>query len=155
MEDYIYILIGVIWIAASVYRASQKNKKKAPQQKQASSPAPSGERDDKPVRSLLEELFDGQQIRIPEPVVTEVEPEPEPVPPQASSDRKYTRSFEKEYSKVGFSSLEKVSREGSSSLNKYKQEKHKKKNKKKYTRPSPVDLRKAIIYKAILERPYS
>ncbi len=153
MEDYIYILIGVIWLAATVYRASQKNKKKAPQPQKANKPASSGERSENPVRSLLEELLEGQQVRIPEPVVTDADPEMPP--PRESSDRKFSGSFQEEYSKAGFSTLEMVSSEGTRSLRNIYEGKPKVKHRKKYSRPSPVDLRKAIIYKAILERPYS
>lgn len=153
MEDYIYILIGVIWLAASVYRASQKNKKKAHQPKQASKPAPAGEQRENPVRSLLEELLEGQQVRIPEPVVTEVEAEKPS--PRENTRHKFSGSFQEEYSKAGFSALEMVSGEGMRSLSNIYEGKPKAKHRKKHSRPGRVDLRKAIIYKAILERPYT
>ena len=152
MDEIIYILIGVIWLAATIYKASQKNKKA--QERKPS--VPHDQEEPKPVhdpRSLIEELLGGQQIRIPEPEESEARI-PEPMIMEVENKPK-TKSFHSEYANYGYRGLEALSTEGISSLGDYKFEKHGPRNTQKATRPVKVDLRKAIIYQAILERPYT
>ena len=152
MEEYIYILIGVIWVAASIYKATQKGKKKASPHKPGT-PQTQESQSVPGARSLLEELLGGQEVKIPEPESREfavdeslyVETEQE----QAA------KSLLSKHAKYGLKGLEKFSGEGESSLGgiTFKDELM------ELTKESPgqnkIDLRKAIIYSAILERPYS
>ena len=151
MEDYIYILIGIIWLAASVYRASQK-KKQAAAKKSAGEPSkPKSEMTE--ARSLLEELLGGQEIKIPEPEEQEITiSEPEKVP--VKEDRPL-RKFESEYTKMGLRGVESLKGEGTSSTDRILFKDTLYSGKKKVTGQRKVNLRKAIIYKAILERPYT
>jgi hypothetical protein len=151
MEDYIYILIGVIWLAASVYRASQKKKQSA-EKKSAGSPAkPQSEMSE--ARSLLEELLGGQEVRIPEPEEQEIQyPEPEKVVVDESPP---LRNFESEYTKMGLRGLEALSGEGTSATGRILFVDTMKSMRKSKARQTKVNLRKAIIYSAILERPYT
>ena len=151
MEDYIYILIGVIWLAASIYKATQKSKQKAQQKK----PASSTEHENTPrteTRSFMEELLGGQDVRIPEPAVVETE-YTEPLYEEAEVN-KPTGSFQSEYTKMGLKGLESLSGEGVTSLGRITFQDTMKEHTKKSSGPVKIDLRKAIIYSAILESPY-
>jgi hypothetical protein len=151
MEDYIYILIGVIWLAASVYRASQK-KKQAAARKSAGEPA-KAKPEMSDTRSLLEELLGGQEIKIPEPEEQEISiPEPEKVIVEEDPP---LRKFESEYTKMGLKGVESLMREGTSSTGRILFKDTFKSTQKKEAGQTKINLRKAIIYKAILERPYT
>jgi hypothetical protein len=57
MEDYIYILLGLVWIIYAAYRANQKKKakQKAPHHEQTTEPETGSD-----VKSLLEEILTGE-----------------------------------------------------------------------------------------------
>lgn len=152
MEDFIYILIGVIWLAASIYKATRKKKQKAQQNKAVPSNTP--ENTHRPeTRSLLEELLGGQQPSIPEPAVIETEYSDAMF--EEAEANKASKSFQSEYTKLGHSELEALSEEGVSSLGNITFYDVMKEQKKKTSTPVKINLRKAIIYSAILERPYT
>ena len=154
MEDYIYIIIGVIWLAATVYKASQK-KKQEQAGKQAAKNASNAESKVSAARSLLEELLEGQQLRVPDPEVVEiVEEYDEPMMAEVK-EQQYKNSFQDEYAGRGFKGVETLSAEGVSSLGQITFTDIMKVSKKPAERPMKIDLRKAIIYSAILERPYT
>jgi hypothetical protein len=148
MEDLIYILIGVIWVAASIYQVSRKRKEKARSQLPAGHSPQTAPRK-REGRSLLEELLNGQQVQIPEPAILELEErESKPLNPPV---QKKLLSFQEEYARYGLKGLEAS---------------HEKKIRKtpdiikikptvKKGKSIPFNLRKAIIYRAILERPYT
>jgi len=153
MEEFIYIIIGVIWLAATIYKASQKKKGKAGPQKPATSTP--GTESKVSARSLLEQLLEGQQVSIPEPEVVELETEYDEPMIAEVEERRRKESFKTEYAGYGFKSLESLSGEGVSSLGQIKFKDIMKEDKKKAGGPVKIDLRKAIIYSAILERPYT
>ena len=152
MEEYIYILIGVIWLAASIYKAAQKNKKKASPhepgtpQTQESQGVPGA-------RSLLEELLGGQEVKIPEPESREFTIDESPF--MELEQEQPAKSFQSEYAKHGLKGLETFTGEGESSLGGITFKDELKEVTKKSPGQNKIDLRKAIIYAAILERPYS
>jgi len=154
MEEFIYILIGVLWLAATIYKASQKKKQKEAQQRPAGSPVEE-KQSVSATRSLLEQLLEGQQLRAPEPEVTAMELEYEEPMHAEVMERKYESSFQNEYAGIGSRGLEAVSGEGVSSLGHITFTDIMKEHEKKPGRPVKIDLRKAIIYAAILERPYT
>lgn len=153
MEEYIYIILGALWLAATIYRASKKKTTQTGQQK----PQPDASSQEEPVssvQSLLEQLLDGQQIKVPEPEVTELEEEyAEPMLAEVEK-RREEQSFRTQYAGYGFKSLESLSGEGVSSTGEITFEDRMKSLEKEGRGPVRVDLRKAIIYKAILETPY-
>ena len=62
MKDYLPLIIGIIWIAYTLYNRSQKKKNvKRPN---------SSERDEKPVSSLLEQILLGKESIEPQPYET-------------------------------------------------------------------------------------
>lgn len=152
MEDYIYILIGVIWLAATVYRASQKNKK------QAASPKPDDQQSKtqkgmSEAKSLLEELLGGQDVRIPEPEEHEITySEPEPAP---AENKRPIHSFASEYTQMGVKGIEALKEEGMLSKDRILFTDEMKLYRKKKPGQSKINLRKAIIYRTILESPYT
>jgi len=153
MEDYIYILIGVIWLAATIYRASQKKKQQAAGQ---AKPATSLQDEDKGQprkRSLFEELFDVEETRLPEPELADYEFEtPEFSKPTIKPE---VKTFQSEYAGRRLGGLESFSGEGASAFGGIKFEDILKQYEKKPPKNGKIDLRKAVIYSAILERPYS
>ena len=149
MEEFIYILIGVIWLAASIYKASQKKKQSA----RPKSPVSSEPEEETPVsrrRSLLEELLEGQQVRVPEPELVEYD---EPMLTEIE-DKPPAGSFQSEYAGRGFKGLEALESEGVSSLGRISFVDIMKDSTENQRKAVKIDLRKAIIYSAILERPY-
>ncbi len=150
MEEFIYILIGVIWLGASIYKASQKKKQKARPQSQASS-VPEEETTVSRTKSLLEQLLEGQQVQVPEPEIVEYEYD-EPMLTEIE-DKPLSGSFQSEY--AGRSKgLEALESEGVSSLGRISFVEIMKDTTEKQHKAVRIDLRKAIIYSAILERPY-
>ena len=151
MEEFIYIILGVLWLVASIYRATKKGKKPTGQPA-TEKPHAQEESRMSDARSLIEELLGGQQVEIPEPVSQEIssfeddfqEEEVEPI-----------NSFQSEYAKFGFKGPEKLSGEGEQALGKITFEDQLKEVTKKKPGQNKIDLRKAIIYSAILERPYT
>ena len=153
MEEFIYILLGVLWLAATIYRASKKKQQPKPQQ--PATDQPEKESRVSATKSLLEQLLDGQQLRIPEPEVVEVE-ETFAEPMMAEVERrKKEETFQTQYAGYGFKSLESLSGEGVSSLGGIVFKDIMKQTEKKQGSAVSIDLRKAIIYSAILERPYT
>lgn len=153
MEEYIYILIGVIWIAASIYKATKKSRKQA-------SPQGDGQPRRQPgqglpdARSILEEWFGEHEVKVPEPEVRELYEEEPYIPPRAEKKKTVT-SFQEEYASFGFKGLEALSVEGASSTRRSSPLKGVKKDAVKKPPQRHVNLRKAIIYSTILERPYT
>jgi len=153
MEEYIYIILGVLWLAATIYRASKKKNTQRDRQK-ATPSATQPERPVSTVQSLLDQLLEGQQPKVPEPEVTDLEEEyAEPMLAEVE-ERKRVQSRKTEYSGYGFKSIEALSGEGISSMGDITFVDQMKPIEKEGRGPVKVDLRKAIIYKAILERPY-
>lgn len=151
MEEFIYILIGVIWLGASIYKASQKKKQKARPQSQASSVAEE-ETTVSRTKSLLEQLLEGQQVQVPEPEIVEYEYD-EPMLTEIE-DKPPSGSFQSEYAGRTFKGLEALESEGVSSLGRISFVDIMKDTTEKQHKAVRIDLRKAIIYSAILERPY-
>ena len=151
MEEFIYIIIGVIWIAASIYRATQKKKQGA--QKKPGEQQVQEEGTVSQTRSLLEELLNGQQVSIPEPVVNEIYDEYEFE--EAEEEKKPFTSFQSEYENFGLKGIESLSGKGTSSHGRIMFKDELKDTVKKRQGQNKVNLRKAIIYSAILERPYT
>jgi len=151
MEEFIYIILGVLWLAASIYRATKKGKKPAGPQ----SPGKPHAQEDTGVpnaRSLIEELLGGQQVEVPEPVSREInftdddfqEKEVEP-----------ERSFQSEYAAYGLKGLEGMSEKGGNAPGQITFVDEMKEVTQKGSGQKKINLRKAIIYSAILERPYT
>ena len=74
MDDFLYIIIGILWVVYSLYTNKQKQQKKRmmeEQRRQVEVPEAA------PRRSLLEELLDAE-VKLPEPIVEAEEEQYEP-----------------------------------------------------------------------------
>ncbi len=150
MDDFIYLLVLIAWVIFAYYRRSQKKAEEA--RKVASRPRP-GE----PARPLptLEEILMGEEP------YAEDEPVPEPVATAPMFRREQTSpaetAFEREYNLRGITSLEELDKPIGLSIE---------------VQPEPVvegysegwqpvyaseirnNIRQAVIYAEILNRPY-
>lgn len=63
MEDLIYILLGIAWIIYAAYRANQKQKKKAsaPAQTKAQPQQPTYEKRPKPIETIFREILEDEE----------------------------------------------------------------------------------------------
>jgi hypothetical protein len=154
MDDYIYIILGLLWLVFTFYTQSKKQKKK----KEQAQSKPSPEVTTKKPTSLFEQLF---REEMPEEEPTPVFEEPTVLPEEKQTST--YKSFREEYSSLGIQSLEgsrgKYYEEGQKSI--YKKEDDKTiaealnslKDPKRET--IHFDLRKAVILAEILKRPYA
>jgi len=149
MDELIYILLIVAWIAYSIYNAKQKKKQKEQTRKPSTEPQPQYETAEpqKSQRSILEELFGETDFEIieddeEEPVVQENIPQQKPAPVFAEHAH-IRQAAESEYKIVsrltdqmkGLEIADEIADEHT-------------------TYATEFDLRKAVIYSVILERPY-
>jgi len=154
MEDYIYIIIGIIWL---VFTVIKNNQKKAQQQqdvgqKPASSVPPIAEA--KTFEDILTEILNPvapvpspQMMTEPEEYYTEETISPEIVLEEARTEY---QSLEEIFAaeaeeRLASRSVAEMPEDSSKSI--LSEEKHDVLNR--------IDLRKAVIYQAILERPYA
>jgi len=74
MEDYIYILLGIVWIVYAAYRSNQK-KKKAKEKTVTSEPLPVASEPDSEFSTLLDEFFSTKTPQEESPVFVQEESE--------------------------------------------------------------------------------
>lgn len=146
MEDFLPILIGIIWVAYTLYN---KGKKKD----QIKHPIASEKREKKPL-SIFEQILMGEEIKIPQPYAAYSQPEePLPIPTKEinyNKEKKSTRPFLMEelgtFTEEGQSvsgltqhenTIERILLEQDLEL-----------------AESDFDIRKAVIYSEILNAPY-
>ena len=150
MEDYIYLIFLVAWIAFSLYRRSQKKSAAA-----AGKP-PSGphrEREIKPLPTIEEILFGKEEA--PAPATS-------PDPPSWMEEGNYSpepveTSFEKEYKAKGIQSVESAGKPkymNQIKLTDLQKDEISDENDKIDLSDEIFNLRKAVIYSEILNRPY-
>ena len=149
MEDFLPILIGIIWLAITWYNKDQKKKQRA-----AASKPKAENRKREP--SILEQILTGQEIKINPPRLSslfeEEEEEPSglaPVQPEQGNSSPFLHKETAEFLKEGQSAL-KYER-----IPVYKEEFDKEEfNISKRAGIEEFDLRKAVIYSEILHPPY-
>lgn len=146
MDDVIYILIAIAWVAFSIYNANQKKKQKLAREAQASGPQPS-EAAPKP-RSILEEILMGEEM--PE---YHAEEEHEEIKPELVPEYKAAMEYQQEIQARALRAEQQL--QVSNNLSTMDE-----------STPVPLygetnigllklfDLRQAVIYSIILERPY-
>jgi len=146
MDDVIYIIVLIAWVLFAFYRKSQK--KKGPDTEPGQSPRPRSKNSPLPT---LEEILLGRE---PEP-----EPEPAPVPvlSDGMSPKLNETAFEKEYNLMGITSVEELDKPFS-----FEKFKHAERQEDEVfvqedepdDRSHAFNLRQAVIYSEILNRPY-
>jgi hypothetical protein len=145
MEDFIYILIGVIWLVFSVIKGTQKRKTRD-QNQQAGSPQQKKERS---FDDILAEIL-GEESE-PQTVFQEVSEQKSTIEITETEVGGAYQSLEDLYL---IEHKEQLKKEGNSKDNSVKRA-IEPETIKKTKGHQPFDLRKAIIYQAILERPYA
>jgi len=151
MDDLIYIILLIGWVLFAFYRKSAKNKAAGSQ------PMPKRQPGSEPMPlPTLEDILLGRQ---PEP-----EPEPEPVIIQQEvmsdgmSPVLKETAFEREYNLKGISSIEEMDKPGGSVKSKAIEKQDNRillEDSGEEDFRSWVDLRQAVIYSEILNRPYA
>lgn len=151
MKDYLPIIIGVIWVAYTLYSMGQKKKAKDGSTSQS-----------KPKRepSILEQILMGQEIRVPEPAILDYdEDEQEPVEEIAelAPEKESSQPVRKAFLDIELSQLEDERQnmfnvdselEGILEIEDYSE------GERNHFFKDGFDLRKAIIYNEVLNPPY-
>jgi hypothetical protein len=145
MDEIIYILLAVAWVVYSIYNANQKKKQKELEAQAAKEQADEFDTPDEsesPKRSVFEEIFDEADFLEPDDAREKAAYEivsqkgfPKPEIPLKEPEKKYDLASERITMRE---ESEKVATE----------------KKEPWVTPESFDLRKAVIYSAILERPH-
>lgn len=146
-DDYLYILIGLVWVAVSIYKTAQKRK-------QAAAPVQKGEKEEK--KSIFNQIFDEFVEKNEFDFEDTKHREPERVSsPKFTSDKVENAddaifSYDDVYEESNVNEYDEV----------YKKEPLQKpapkvplkapRNRKKRS----FDIRKAVVFSEILRRPY-
>jgi hypothetical protein len=148
MEDYIYIIALIAWVLFAFYRNSRKKAQAAGQMK------PHADTRTEPMPlPTLEEILLGR----------EPEPAPEPLPAPAAEWTEGTSpvfketAFEKEYNRMGISSVEELDKPMTMAYTEISEiQKHEigSAEEVEENQGMQIDLRRAVIYAEILNRPY-
>lgn len=95
MDDYLYIIIGIVWVVYSLYSNKQKQQKKRLMEEQRKSQPSSAPVHQRP-RSLLEQLLDPEQELVTRPADTyeEYEDTVEPEFTKISEEHSYTPEYQ-------------------------------------------------------------
>ncbi len=157
MEDLIPLLIGVIWLAFTIY---SRGKKKKPAAKSGSRQSPASEPQKPREPSILEQILMGQEIRVPEPEPYYDEEEAEEEVTWSPENEKVDEAVPEKKSYRAFLSeeLSGIEEEGQYAFD-YNEDKEGLEVIETSGWHEPVlgedfDLRKAIIYEAVLNPPY-
>jgi hypothetical protein len=150
VEDLIYILIGVVWIAFSIYKGMQKKKQQTPPPDDVDydyEPEPEPEKKKTAFESFLDEILVEEEPVPYKPVeyepVSESTPETKPTEKIFSYDDYYEESNVQEGFEVykGADTQSTIKKQPLSTSHKKRRKPH-------------FNLRKAVIYSEILKRPY-
>jgi hypothetical protein len=147
MDDIIYILIGIAWIVYAAYRANKKQKKPQPARQEATPERP------KPFRTILQEMMqeDSQEDYTPESESYD-ERAIEESQRQKTLYAQPTPILETIPSEEGISAFD-YGKKGPFGFSYDSSEEED--TEKLYAEGFRFDIRKAIIYSAILNRPYN
>lgn len=146
-EDYIYIIIGVVWIAYSIYKGAKKRKQGVNKPKRESEPQ-------EKKKSVFETFFDEilvEEKPVPyEPIIEDVEIDEE-IETEKMAEQKvfsYDDYYEESSSQRDIDIVEKRTLSQSHRKQDLKAIPSKKRKKPR------INLRKAVIYSEILNRRY-
>lgn len=148
MDDYIYIIIFIGWIAYSIFMAAQKKKQEQlkKQSKPLPPPIPETIMDEAPQSSVFEEIFKGfydedpEEVIPPKPFMVNVKRKP--------PDISYSPYTDFDIKETAYPAEESILQKSSGLNAEYEIE-------NKIKRKEGFDLRKAVIYNVILQRPYN
>ncbi len=149
-EDFLYVIVGLLWIVFSFYNAKKKKDKK-------NAPTPKSEK-----KSILESLIDeiGLQDKQTEPSfyesssnIDQEENEPDPLPTEETQE---VFSYDDYYEESNYNSPVDVIERKPLVSAKVKEDKNYRIRKSSFDSKTKnnIDLRKAIIYSEILKKVY-
>ena len=152
MEELLPLLIFIIWIAYSFYSRGQKKRNS---QKKSSEASPSNQRKEP---SILEQILMGQEIKVPEPEPYYEEFEDEPIYTEEAELNKKQTDW-KERKAFLSAELSKITEEGQQAFGDRSEKQEQEivalyNEKKTHVFEEDFDLKKAIIYEAVLNPPY-
>lgn len=151
MDDLIYILVGIAWVAYSIYNARQKKKMKEERERTVHQVEPvyEPEPSTSPTRSIFEDIFKEAGFNeFDEELEENFEPEAVEIPAK-------TQYFTYEDTDIEIKAAEDLIKKEAPAFNEhFVAENVPYHEMKEKTRSNIFDLRKAVIYSAILERPY-
>ncbi|MBE0661592.1 MAG: hypothetical protein IH597_03910 [Bacteroidales bacterium] len=151
MDDLIYILAGIAWVAYSIYNARQKKKLKEERERTVPKAEPVYEPEpaSTPTRSIFEEIFKEAGLN---EFDEELEENVKPATAEISAKTQY---FTYEDTDIEIKAAEDlIKKEAPAFSEHFVAENVPYHEMKEKTRSNIFDLRKAVIYSAILERPY-
>ena len=148
-DDYLYILIGIIWVAFSIYKGIQKKKTISGSPKESKS-----ENKDESKKSFFDDFLNQiivEDEKIPYEPVTDEQPKSESFFNKQETEEKVF-SYDDVVEESNFAEKNSVYEDKPAAENYFQEElKSHLKSKKKQSR---FDLRKAIIYSEIMNRRY-
>lgn len=143
-EDFFYILIGIVWIAFSIYQGQKKRKQKL-------SDAPATEKKKSFFETLLDEVTDKDQA-YEEIYDSEVESSPEIIKQEESVYEENKFSYDDYYEERNYNEAEDVILKNEPLTQPTFNQKLKPNLRR--SRKSRFDLKKAVIYSEILKPKY-
>lgn len=149
LEDFIYIIFGIIWIAYSIYRGTQKSKQNSKSVKQSEN-----EEVKKPktaFKSFFEEILEDEEKPLP---FDEQKVNVSPFKPRVFEEpaEKELFSYDESYKESNFEEETGVYNTNTDVEDKTGSQKSAKPTKNQ--RKPYIDLRKAVVYSEILNRRY-
>ncbi len=152
VEDYIYILVGVLWIAFSIYKGIQKKKsqKKRTEEDHEYDAEPEPEKKKSAFETFIDGIMVEEEETVPyKPAAVETPSEPSPTykPQEDSNTFSYDDYYEESNYQEGLSVYDKADTQSTVLDTKLK-------TSQKKSRKPRFDLKKAVIYSEILNRRY-
>ena len=146
-EDIIYIVIGVAWIAYSIYKGTKKSKEGAAKRKSNSKPQ-------EKKKSVFETFFDKilvEEKPVPyEPVDDDVEIDDGGVSEKTVEKKVF--SYDDYYEESNLQRVDSINEKSAASQSQRKRDLKDTPSKKR--KKPRIDLRKAVVYSEILNRRY-
>jgi hypothetical protein len=148
MDDFIYLIALIAWVVFAFYRKSQKKSEAARQAQREFKPQSEAD----PMSTLEEILLGKEPSYEPEPVTEPRTYTTDGIPPVLSET-----AFEKEYNLKGITSIEEMDKPLIAKRTKHTEIQEDEISQEKDVIEdwrAGVDLRQAVIYSEILNRPY-
>lgn len=139
-EDYFYILVGLIWVAFSIYKGMQKKKSKQATGDQVKKKSV--------LETLMDEFLEKEQQIQPEPIIYEA-PIDDELNKEKAGDEPF--SYDDIYEKSNYNEADELYTKKPVDKSKLKANLNLPRKTRKRTQ---FDLRKAVIYSEILNRRY-
>ena len=139
-EDYFYILVGLVWVAFSIYKGIQKKKsQQAPNQKTKKKSV---------LETLMDEFLEKEETVQPEPIVYEAPSQDIEFEEEVKEE---VFSYDDIYEKSNYNEAAEVYSNKTEAKSRFKTNLKTPSTKRKKTR---FNLKKAVVYSEILNRRY-